>query len=374
MKYDFLVVGAGMAGAAAAYGLSRLGSVAILDMEDHAGYHTTGRSAAVYLPSYGPSAVQALTRASFDFLNTPPADLGLEHALLEARDVIYIAPPQRVDELHAFMIDMQNKGVPIESIAPEAACAQIPVLRASFFQAAARERGVYDIDVAGLHRGMLRAARARGSHIHLGAAVSQITKEPGGWTVIANGETFRTRNLINASGAWATPVAEMAGASPISLDPLRRTMISVDVGKQPFSADWPMVEVIGESLYFKPESGKILASCGDETPWPPSDVQPDDMDVAITADLLEQATCYDVQRVSSQWAGLRVFARDRLPVIGADPHVDNFYWMAGLGGYGIQIAPAISELLVEQVANKRTPKQLITCGLQPDDLAPGRLL
>lgn len=374
MTYDFLIVGAGMAGAAAAYGLSRHGSVAVLEMESQAGYHTTGRSAATYLPSYGPPAVRALTRASFGFFDSPPVDLGLEHGLLEPRDVLYLAPEGRVESLHSFVAEMRAQGMPIEMIEPDVARTRVPVLRSDYFHAAACERGVHDLDVAGLHRGMLRAARARGSRLVLDAAAEHVAREAGGWTVVAGGQAFHGRHLVNAAGAWAARVAEMAGASPIRLDPLRRTMVSVDTGGQPFSAEWPMVETIGESLYFKPESGRIMASCGDETPWPPSDVHPDDMDVALTVDLLEQATTYDVQRVSAQWAGLRVFAADRLPVIGADPAAPGFHWMAGLGGYGIQIAPAIADLLAAQLTGREIPAHLLACGLQPADVAPGRLL
>ncbi|TWT18708.1 FAD-binding oxidoreductase [Luteimonas marina] len=374
MTHDFLIVGAGMAGAAAAYGLSRHGSIVVLEMEAQAGYHTTGRSAAIYLPSYGPPSVRALTQASFDFLDASPADLGLEHRLLEPRDVLYIAPNDRVGALHAFVAEARAQGMPVEMIEPEVACSRVPVLRPDYFHAAACEQGAYDLDVASLHRGMLRAARARDARIILDASVEHIARDAGGWTVVASGQTFHARHLVNAAGAWATHVARMAGASPIRLDPLRRTMISVDTGEQPFSAEWPMVEAIGESLYFKPESGRILASCGDETPWPPSDVQPDDMDVAFTVDLLERATIYDVRRVSAQWAGLRVFAADRLPVIGADPVAPDFHWMAGLGGYGIQIAPAIADLIAAQLSGQDTPAHLAARGLKSADVTPGRLL
>lgn len=363
-----------MAGAAAAYWLSRMGSVALLEMEDQAGYHTTGRSAAIYLPSYGAPAVRALTKASYDFLDTPPLDLGLKHHLLEPRDVLYIASEERLADLAAFVAEMQSQGVAVASVTKKMALARVPILRAEYFHSAALERGVFDLDVAGLHRGMLRAARSRGGVTHLGAKLESAAHGADGWRVRAGDLQLQARCLVNAAGAWATPVAKLAGAAPLRLDSLRRTMVTVDTGEQPFSPKWPMVETIDESLYFKPESGKLLASCGDETPWPPSDVQPDDMDVAITVDLLEQATSLSVQRVAAQWAGLRTFAADRLPVIGVDPVVPDFYWMAGLGGYGIQTAPALGLLLASQMTELDLPKSLSDHGIHAADFSPARLV
>lgn len=375
MKCDFLIVGAGMAGAAAAYWLSRKGSVALIEMEAQAGYHTTGRSAAIYLPSYGAPPVRALTKASYEFLSEPPADLAIEHRLLEPRDVLYIAPDDKEQELAAFVAEMQAQSNAVESIATHEALARVPVLRSEYVRHAAIERGTYDIDVAGLHQGMLRAIRGRGGAVHLNRTLQRVVRTGGaGWSVQAGEVEIEARYLINAAGAWADEVARMAGAAPVGLAPLRRTLVTVDCDHPRFSPHWPVVEAIGEWIYFKPESGKLLASCGDETPWAPSDVQPDELDVAITIDRLEQATSLTVRRVAAQWAGLRTFAADRIPVVGRDTHIEDFFWLAGLGGFGIQTAPALGMLLAALVTSAELPRALVEQGVRPADFAASRLV
>lgn len=364
-----------MAGATAAYWLSRKGTIALIEMESQAGYHTTGRSAAIYLPSYGVQPVRALTKASHEFLSEPPADLAIEHRLLEPRDVLHVAPDGKAHELAAFVAEMQAQSNQVETIPAQEVLARVPVFRSGYVQHAAIERGAYDIDVAGLHQGMLRAIRSRGGSIHFCRTLQRaIHQRDSGWSVRAGDVEFQARYLINAAGAWADEVARMAGVVPVGLTPLRRTLVTVDCDHAQLSSHWPTVEVIGEWIYFKPESGKLLASCGDETPWVPSDVQPEDLDVAITIDRLEQATSLTVRRVAAQWAGLRTFAADRMPVVGRDTAIEDFFWLAGLGGFGIQTAPALGMLLAALVTGDELPRALVEQGVRPADFAASRLV
>ncbi len=62
--FDFAIIGGGIAGASLAYRLASEASVVVLERESQPGYHATGRSAAMFMETYGTPQIQALTRAS----------------------------------------------------------------------------------------------------------------------------------------------------------------------------------------------------------------------------------------------------------------------------------------------------------------------
>jgi D-arginine dehydrogenase len=112
----------------------------------------------------------------------------------------------------------------------------------------------------------------------------------------------------------------------------------------------PLVGHVGGSFYFKGESeGRIWLSPHDETPSAPCDAAPEEIDVALAIDRLQSVVDWPIAAVERKWAGLRSFAPDRLPVFGRDSDVPDFVWCVGQGGFGIQTAPAIAQLLAWQL-------------------------
>jgi D-arginine dehydrogenase len=170
------------------------------------------------------------------------------------------------------------------------------------------------------------------------------SEQAGGWWLqLADGRQAACTILVNAAGAWADMVAELAGVRPLGIAPLRRTIAQLRVSPMAPS-DLPLVLDLAESFYFKPDAGRLWLSPHDETPSPPCDAAPEDIDVATAIARLEEVTDWTVERVEHRWAGLRSFAPDRLPVYGFDPAVPRYFWFAGQGGFGIQTAPAAAEL------------------------------
>jgi D-arginine dehydrogenase len=96
------------------------------------------------------------------------------------------------------------------------------------------------------------------------------------------------------------------------------------------------------------------------------------MDVAIAIDRVQSATTLDVTRVRRKWAGLRSFAPDRSPVIGYDPDIEGFFWLAGHGGYGIQTAPAAGQLAAALIRREDVPADLKSFGVSSDAVSPLR--
>ncbi|WP_417591752.1 NAD(P)/FAD-dependent oxidoreductase [Parasphingorhabdus sp.] len=341
-QFDIVIIGAGIAGASIASEIGTERSILLLEAEDFPGYHSTGRSAAFWTESYGGPLVQPLTTASREFLDNPPAEFS-PSGFLRPRGAINIA---REDERHLadeFLADFADSGLAMDRWSRERAVRLVPDLKPEW-QHAIHEPDCRDIDVAALHAAYLRDAKHKAAELICRSSVTQIRKHGDGWELTAKGETYRATVLVNAAGAWADNVARLAGAKPVGIQPLIRNMVQIETDPSS-TQDMPLVVGLDGSFYFKPEAGGgYWLSPHDEIPSEPGDVAPDELSVATAIDRFEKVLDVTVKRVSRKWAGLRSFAPDRLPVIGFDAVVDDFFWFAGQGGFGIQTAPAAAKL------------------------------
>jgi D-arginine dehydrogenase len=368
--FDYLIIGSGIAGAGAAYELSDGGRVLLLEREDAHGYHTTGRSAALYSEAYGNAVIRALTRASRPFFEAPPEGFAAQ-PLLSPRRCLYVG---RAVQAQALAEMLAAEPGALRPVSREEVLALVPALRGDYVASGLLEDGAMDADVEAIHQGFLRGAKARGAEIRLGQEVAGVAANADGYSVrTASGEVFETRVLINAAGAWADKVAERAGVRPIGLQPMRRTAMIID---GPPGADvraWPMVIDADEDFYFKPDAGRLLASPADETPVEPHDAWAEEMDVAICIARVQAAADIPVQRVVRSWAGLRSFVADRSPVIGFDAQAPRFFWLAGQGGYGVQTAPAAARTAAALARRQDLPADIAVEGVTAAALSPARL-
>lgn len=336
-RYDIAIVGAGIAGASLAAALAPHARVLVLEMEDQPGYHATGRSAAFWSETYGGPFIQPLTTASGPLLEGYLDPLGsLQIARADERAAVDA-------ELAAFAAS----GVTLELVDPRE---RIPGLRDDWSLAIWEPSCAY-IDVGGLHGAYLKAIRQAGGEIVTAAAL-EAARYDGGWTLDTRAGTFHADLLVNAAGAWADPVAALAGARPIGIQPYRRTMVQLVTDPAP-PAHLPHVGHVSGSFYFKPEAGgRLWLSPHDEIASDPCDAQPEEIDVAIAIDRFEQAVVWKVAKLEHKWAGLRSFAPDRLPVYGFDPAVERLFWCAGQGGFGIQTAPAAAKMAAAMILGR----------------------
>jgi len=362
-----VVIGAGIAGASVAAELAAAGQdVLLLERESAPGYHTTGRSAALYTPSYGPPVIRALTRASAAAFNAAPT-AERPHPLLRPRDVLFIARADQIDSLEAAAADL-----PVTRLGAAQARAMLPLLREDYLAGALHDAGSADIDVEALHRQFLRALTAHRGDLRLRAEVTAITREGAGWRIATPQGEVTAEMLVNASGAWADEIALMAGVAPVGLVPKRRTAMLVAPPAGQNVDDWPMVVDIDETFYLRPDAGKLLLSPADETPSEPCDAQPDEWDVAVCIDRVQQAVDLPVRRVEHKWAGLRSFVADKAPVVGHAPDAPGFVWVAGQGGYGIQTAPALGRAAAALALGQPIPQDIADQGVRAEALAPRR--
>jgi D-arginine dehydrogenase len=356
-QFDLIIVGCGIAGASLAYFLGERGmsDVLVLEREEQPGYHATGRSAAVLLEIDAIPSAHALKRLAVPFLREPPPGF-TERPLLEANGILGLFEGPAWGLVEKAVPGLAAVGVAIEALSPSEILDRIPVLNPGFFDGGVLFPESGHIDVHELLSSYLRHARRRGAELRTNVKVEGIAIERGRCVgVVTPAGEIRARRVVNAAGAWAGEIAQLAGAAPIPMRPLRRTAITFASPEGVEGGDWPMVGNESHRLYFAPEAGGFLASPMDEEPSPPCDARPDDLGVALAADRLEkQAPSLAPRTLRRKWAGLRTFSPDRGFVVGEDPLVKGFFWLAGQGGCGIETSPAVGRVAADLIVDGHT--------------------
>jgi D-arginine dehydrogenase len=371
-SHDFIVIGAGIAGASAAYELQQHGSVVLLEREPLPGHHTTGRSAAFLVDSYGGAIVGKLTRAGRSFFEHPPESF-CDFPLVTSNPVLWIGREDQQASLANALAVGREAGADLFEVDVAGARELCPALREDYVAGAVVEPSAMHIDVAGLLDGFLHGLRRRGAELATKAEVTRIERRGDAWEVDAGGRTYCAAVVVNAAGAWCDGVGRLAGARPIGLRPLRRTAITFDPPADHDTRSWPCVIDADEDFYLKPEGGQLLASPCDETPSEPCDVSADDYEVALAAERVQRATTLEIRHIRQRWAGLRSFVADRLPVIGMDPEREGFFWLAGQGGFGIMTSPAAARAAAGLIVMGTLPRELQELGLTAEQLSAERL-
>lgn len=372
IQADFLIIGAGIAGASVANWLAPHGRIVVLERESQPGYHSTGRSAALFMESYGTAQVRALTLASRAFLESPPPGFS-DHPLLTPRGAMMVATPEQQGELDEHWNVLSKMSPAARRLTPEEACALVPSLRAELLIGAVYEPDAADMDVHAIHQGYLRGMRRAGGSLVCDAEVSSIQRINGHWLVVAGAHTYEAPVVINAAGAWCDVIGELAGAKPLGLQPCRRSaFIFSGPADQDFN-HWPMVHGAGEDWYIKPDAGMLLGSPANADPVEPQDVQPEELDIALAIHRIQEATSLEIQRPTRTWAGLRSFVADGDLVGGFDEQVEGFFWLAAQGGYGIQTSAAMGETCAALARGLPVPAHPASFGLTAEMLSPRRL-
>ena len=369
--FDYIVVGAGMAGASVAAALASTARVALIEAEPQPGFHATARSAALFAPNYGSASFRALTRASAAFLRAPPENFSA-HPLLHQRGALYLARADQEPQLDSLLQSMRASNIEVEVLSPAAARTKVPCLRPGYLTAALYEPAVHDIDVAALLQGFLRRGKALGVQLRVGERCSAPQRRSEAWQVQMEHGPLSAPVLVNAAGAWADELAACCGAKRLGLRPLRRTAALIDAPEGVAVDAWPAVFDVDEGFYFKPDASRLLVSPADEEPSPPGDVYADDLTVAIGIERIQGALDFEVRRVRHSWAGLRTFAPDREPVIGYDAAVPGLFWCAGQGGYGIQCAAASAQLAAALARGEPVPAAIAAEGATAHGVSPAR--
>jgi len=374
---DAVIIGAGIAGTSVGYFLASHAKVLVLEREAQPGLHSTGRSAALFSETYGGAQIRALTRASRAFYERPPPGF-VEHPLLEPRGTLVVGTREQAGDVVRDFETMRVDTPSLQLLDGAAMRARVPVLEPSFAHTGLLEPGAMDIDVNSLHQGFIRGLKARGGRIECDARLVSLERSQEEWRieVAARGappRTLRAPLVIDAAGAWADEVAALAGVAPLGIEPRRRTAFLFQPPAEMDTARWPFVTSAAEDFYFKPDAGLLLGSPANADPVAPHDVQAEDLDIALAIDRIEAATTMRIERPLRSWAGLRSFVSDGGLVGGFDPAARGFFWVAALGGYGIQTCAAMGEACAHLALGRALPAHLVDAGLTPEMLGADRL-
>ena len=301
----------------------------------------------------GDRLVRALTLASRPFFDDPP-DAFADVPIGRPMPVLIFAREDEREELDRLDADIAPFAE-LERLDGAGVRKLCPLLNAEAVHGIADRRGIR-LDPHALLQGNLRQLRRGGGELVTDARAAAIRRLAGAWEVeTERGERHVAPVLINAAGSWADHVAQLAGVTPLGLEPKRRTIITFDAPPGTELDGLPFAKTVGDELYFAPESGRLFASPMDEVPTDPCDAQPHDYEVALAAHRMEQRTTVKVARIHSKWAGLRTFAPDRHPVAGFAPGAEGFFWLAGQGGFGLQTSPAMAAVAASLIAGAPWP-------------------
>jgi D-arginine dehydrogenase len=369
---DFLVIGGGIAGASAAHWLAPHGKVILLERESQPGYHSTGRSAALFMESYGTAQVRALTCASRAFLEHPPPGFS-EYPLLSARGAMMVASPGQEQLLQQHWEVLRGMSPNAQLLDGAQTYAQVPVLRPAKVAGGVLEPDAADMDVHAIHQGYLRTLRRAGGTVVCNAEVTALQSRADVWQVQAGGRWYEAPVVLNAAGAWADEVAKLAGLPGVGLQPRRRSAFIFAPPQGLDVTQWPLVFGASEDWYFKPDAGMLLGSPANADLVEPQDVQPEELDIAVAIYRIEEMTTLTIHRPTRTWAGLRSFVADGDLIAGFDPQAPGFFWIAAQGGYGIQTSPAMGEACAALARGLPLPEHIANFGLTPGMLSPARL-
>ena len=365
--FDVAVIGGGIAGVSIARELASEARVLLVDKEPRLAYHTTGRSAAMYLQSYGNAPVRALTVASWEDFEALRAEVD-GAPLLIPKPLLWTADAEAAPELEVLLASDR----PLRPLTPDETVARCPALRRELVAGGAEDVHAMEIDVDLVHRAYLTSLRARGGTVRTDAEAGRLERDGSGWRLVVGTEAVLCDRVVDAAGAWADQVAVMAGAAPVGLRPLRRTIFTSPIRGWGDVSGWPFISDAGERFYFKAEHDQVMVSPADEVPDQPRDARPEETDVAAAMEVVNRFTTLELRSVRTAWAGLRTFAPDRTPVAGEAPDAPGFFWFAGQGGYGIQMAPALARSGAALVLGRDLPADVTALGVRPEQISPAR--
>jgi D-arginine dehydrogenase len=369
--HDFILIGAGIAAASTGHFLAPHGRCVMLERESQPGYHSTGRSAAQFIATYGTPQVRALSRASEPFFQQPPEGFA-SAPLLTTRGLLTVAGADEMHHLHEAWDVLKAISPRGRWLGADEALAMVPALRPEKVSAAILEPDSFDMDVHAIHQGYLRGFRRAGGELVTDAEVTAIERVGDLWQVTTGtGATFSAPVLINAAGAWCDAIAALAGVAPIGLVPKRRTAFTFAPPAGVDTAHWPLLLAADESFYMKPDAGALLASPVNADPTVPQDVQPEELDIALGLYAIETWTTLS-PRPTHTWAGLRSFVADGDLVGGFDANAPGFFWCAAQGGYGIQTSAAMGESCAALARGLPLPAHITDNGLTAAMLSPAR--
>jgi D-arginine dehydrogenase len=364
MDVDVVVIGGGIAGVSCAAFLAPSTSVVVLEMETTLGYHATGRSAALYTECYGAEPIRRMSLASKSYFVDRAQPFGTR------RGVLFLAPSSGRSSVDTFYETFSVLVPELEVLSPVEVSNLIGVIPTELTSGGVLEPEALDLDVHAILTSYASTVRAHDGAILTASRAIEVERRADRWRIRAGEHVITASTLVNAAGAWGDELASIATVDPIGLTPLKRSAFTFDPGVP--VDDWPVVVEMGETWYMKPEGPFLLGSAASEIPQEPSDARHDEIDIALGIERITEATTMKIRSVKNQWAGLRTFTPDRVPAVGRDPEMPDFFWLVGQGGYGVHTSPAMGSMAAGLILDSRVPESVAEFGITSEMFDPAR--
>ena len=346
-NFDVIILGSGIAGISLAAKLSKYVSVCIIEKESIVSFHSTGRSFAFYVESYGNEIIKKLTKASKEFfLNNKSSD---NQSILKKRGVVYISNKHQINAKNKLYNELSESK--IEKLNYKDTLKLLPCLNKKYIDSSIYDPEASDIDVNILYNIYLRKLKKNKGEIFTNIKINHFKQHHKNWEISTDNMKFSCDIVVNATGAWSDEISKMVSGTKINLVPKKRTVFCFKPCKIKIENKWPLAVDVQEKFYFKIENDIVLASPADETPSYPHDAFAEDIDIAIGIERIKNSTNFKFKNIINKWSGLRNFVKDKTPVIGFDKKISNFFWLSGQGGYGIQTSPALADICKNLILN-----------------------
>lgn len=363
---DAIVIGGGVIGCSVTYQLAKLGKKVIqIEKEDLTrgaagatdgvvGYHTKKPGAQMEL------AIQSISM--FEHLGEE-LETDIEYKM-HCGGMQPVEDQLQWDILSEIVAEQRKSGVDIRMISPEEARKIEPLLAENIRGALYSPTGG-KINPIKLTLGFAKASRRLGAVILTETEVTGLMIEGNHIRGVETSRgNYRSDIVVNACGAWAARIGEMAGLT-IPVQPRKGQLIVTEpVG--PFMnvtlqcARYNVIkfrpETVGDevlrlgnslSIEQMADGGLLIGGTREFVGF-----DRENSLEAIEIILKRAVRFFPALRnlcFIRAFAGLRPFTPDGLPLIGKVKEVDGFYMAAGHEGDGIALAPITGKLLAEQI-------------------------
>lgn len=351
---QYVIIGAGFAGAATAYHLARLGvkEMVVVEQESVAGVHSSGRNAAMARQVVSDPAIASMAEEGVGFMRNLPPDWPTP-PIFQQRGSLLLGSGEGWKKLVRDADMARSKGIEVDCWSPEKAKEHVAVLEDAEFDGAVWCSTDGVVDIHALLSGYLKVASAGSARILYGRSVLAIEVREGRVSEVKTAdESIKTETVINAAGAWTAAIGKLAGAAEFPLRPLRRHLF-VTVPLLWVDPSWPFVWDTSHDLYFRPEAGGLLLCPCDQDEMAPGMPPTDSAVMELLAEKIKRylPRASDAA-IKHSWAGLRTFSPDGRFVIGWDPKVKGFFWVAGLGGHGMTTSYGVGGLAARLIVGE----------------------
>ncbi|MEM7472996.1 MAG: FAD-binding oxidoreductase [Pseudomonadota bacterium] len=363
-SYDVVIVGGAMYGSSVAWWLSRnpdfTGSVLVVERDPSYEFSSTSHTNSCIRQQFSNEVNIQISRFGAEFINNFREFMGVDDApdiVLQSYGYLYLADTEDFAEnLKSQQTVQARLGAATRFMSRDEIAADYP-----FFQLDDIIGGNHNLVDEGYFDGgtifdwWKRRARAQGVEF-LHNEVGAITRSAAGTRVesvtLSTGEVVSCGTVVNCSGPRAVLTSRMAGIE-IPVEPRKRYTFIFDA-ETPLDRDLPLT-IDPSGVHMRTDGQYYLAGCPpDEDPGVAYDDFVEDhsmwQEKAWPA-IATRIPAFEAVKLINSWVGHYAFNTfDQNAIVGPHSAVENFFFVNGFSGHGLQQSMAIGRGVAELIA------------------------